>query len=70
MPQVDMDDIIEYQRFRKNPGPLLDRAADGHPLLLLKGRKRLVVLDMEAYTALIKQAGGTSVQDDQQGVAQ
>jgi|GEM_PF-3776160 len=57
MAQIEMDDIVEYQRFRRNPGPLLDRAAEGRPLLLLKGRKRLVVLDMAAYNQLTQQAG-------------
>jgi hypothetical protein len=63
MAQIEMEDIVEYQRFRRNPGPLLDRAAEGRPLLLLKGRKRLVVLDMAAYNQLTQQAGqATSIE--------
>lgn len=56
MAQVEIDDIIEYQRFRKNPGPLLNRVASGRPLLVLKGRVRVVVVDAALYNSLVQQA--------------
>lgn len=60
MAKVDIDDIIEYQVFRRNPGPLLARAAEGKPLLLLKGRTRFVVMDAASYTDLVQRASGVS----------
>ena len=56
MAQVDIEDVVEYQTFRKNPGPLLTRAATGRPLLVIKGRERLIVLDAEAYQELVQRA--------------
>jgi hypothetical protein len=56
MVQVNISDVIEYPTFRKNPGPLLNRAAEGRPLLLLKGRERLIVVDAEAYEDLVRRA--------------
>jgi len=56
MAQVNINDVIEYPIFRKNPGPLLNRAAEGRPLLLIKGRERLIVVDAEAYEELVRQA--------------
>ena len=56
MAQVEIDDIIEYQRFRKNPGPLISRAASGRPLLVLKGQQRVVVVDAASYNSLVQQA--------------
>lgn len=56
MAQVNINDVIEYPTFRKNPGPLLNRAAEGRPLLLIKGRERLIVVDAEAYEELVRQA--------------
>jgi hypothetical protein len=57
MAQVDIDNIVEYQVFRRNPGPLLGRAAQGSPLLLIKGRQRLVVVDAATYNDLVERAG-------------
>jgi hypothetical protein len=56
MAQVNIDDIIEYPTFRKNPGPLLNRAAEGRPLLLLKGRERIILMDASAYEDLVRRA--------------
>lgn len=56
MAQVNIGDIIEYPTFRKNPGPLLNRAAEGRPLLLLKGRERIILMDAEAYEELVRRA--------------
>ncbi|MEO8289087.1 MAG: hypothetical protein ABI670_21970 [Chloroflexota bacterium] len=56
MAQVNINDVIEYPTFRKNPGPLLNRAAEGRPLLLIKGRERLIVVDAEAYEELVRRA--------------
>jgi len=56
MAQVEIEDVVEYQTFRKNPGPLLARAANGRPLLVIKGRERLIVLDAEAYQELVQRA--------------
>ncbi len=58
MAQVDINDIVEYQVFRRNPGPLLARAAEGRPLLLLKGRTRFVIVDAESYNSLVRRAAG------------
>lgn len=60
MAKVDIEDIIEYQVFRRNPGPLLARAAEGKPLLLLKGRTRFVVMDAASYNDLVHRASGVS----------
>jgi prevent-host-death family protein len=56
MAQVNIDDIVEYQTFRKNPGPLLEQAANGRTLLVVKGRERVVVIDAAAYNALVQRA--------------
>jgi prevent-host-death family protein len=56
MAQVNIDDIVEYQTFRKNPGPLLEQAANGRTLLVVKGRERVVVLDAATYNALVQRA--------------
>ena len=56
MAQININDVIEYPTFRKNPGPLLNRAAEGRPLLLIKGRERLIVVDAEAYEDLVRRA--------------
>lgn len=56
MAQVEIDNIVEYQTFRKNPGPLLTRVSGGQPLLVLKGRLRLVIVDAAAYNDLVTQA--------------
>ena len=56
MAQVNIGDIIEYPTFRKNPGPLLNRAAEGRPLLLLKGRERIIMMDAETYEELVSRA--------------
>ena len=56
MAQVDINDIVEYQVFRRNPGPLLARAAEGRPLLLLKGRTRFVIVDADSYNSLVRRA--------------
>ena len=58
MAQVNIDDIVEYQTFRKNPGPLLAQAASGRTLLVVKGRERVVVLDAATYNALVQRAEG------------
>ncbi len=76
MAQVDINDIVEYQVFRRNPGPLLARAAEGRPLLLLKGRTRFVIVDAESYNSLVQKAAdgeqGTQEAEDtgpQEGAA-
>lgn len=58
MVKVNISDVIEYPTFRKNPGPLLNRAAEGRPLLLIKGRERLIVVDAGAYEELVRRAEG------------
>jgi prevent-host-death family protein len=63
MAQVDIEDVVEYQTFRKNPGPLLTRAATGRPLLVVKGRERLIVLDAEAYQELVQRAAQAAGQE-------
>jgi hypothetical protein len=56
MAQVNIEDVVEYQTFRKNPGPLLEQAAGGRTLLVIKGRERVVMLDAAAYNALVQRA--------------
>ncbi|MBF6614750.1 MAG: hypothetical protein IVW55_16690 [Chloroflexi bacterium] len=58
MAQVEIDNIVEYQTFRKNPGPLLTKVSGGQPLLVLKGRLRLIIVDAAAYNDLVTQASG------------
>ena len=56
MAQVNINDVIKHPTFRKNPSPLLNRAAEGLALLLIKGREDLIVVDAEAYEELVFRA--------------
>ncbi len=67
MAQVEIDNIVEYQTFRKNPGPLLTRVSGGQPLLVLKGRMRLVIVDAAVYNDLVTQATGAARQPESAG---
>ena len=55
---IALDDIVEYGTFRRNPGPLLKRATtNGRPLLVIKGRQRIVMLEAAEYERLVQRAG-------------
>ncbi len=53
---IALTDIVEYQTFRRNPGPIITRATEGRPMLVIKGRKRVVVLDAAKYEQLVLRA--------------
>jgi prevent-host-death family protein len=53
---IALTDIVEYQTFRRNPGPVIMRATEGRPMLVIKGRKRVVVLDASKYEQLVLRA--------------
>jgi len=53
---IALTDIIEYQTFRRNPGPIITRATSGRPMLVVKGRKKVVVLDAADYGRLVLRA--------------
>ncbi|MEO8289184.1 MAG: hypothetical protein ABI670_22475 [Chloroflexota bacterium] len=54
---IAMDDIVEYGTFRRNPGPLIKRATtNGRPLLVIKGRQRVVMLEAAEYERLVQRA--------------
>jgi PHD/YefM family antitoxin component YafN of YafNO toxin-antitoxin module len=53
---IALTDIVEYQTFRRNPGPIITRATEGRPMLLIKGRKRVVMLDASKYEQLVRRA--------------
>lgn len=54
MAHIQIQDIIEYQTFRQNPGPMLSRAAKRGPLMVVKGRERLIVLEANEYDRLME----------------
>ena len=54
---IGLNDIVEYGTFRRNPGPLIKRATtQGRPLLVIKGRQRVVVLEAAEYERLVRRA--------------
>jgi len=53
---IALTDIIEYQTFRRNPGPIITRATSGRPMLVVKGRKKVVMLDAADYERLVLRA--------------
>lgn len=53
---IALTDIIEYQTFRRNPGPIITRATSGRPMLVVKGRKKVVMLDAADYEKLVLKA--------------
>ena len=58
---IALTDIVEYQTFRRNPGPVITRATEGRPMLVIKGRKRVVVLDASKYEQLVLRASMSEV---------
>ncbi|MEA2574957.1 MAG: hypothetical protein QOH93_2255 [Chloroflexia bacterium] len=52
---IALSDIVEYQSFRRNPGPVIMRAS-GRPMLVIKGRKKVVMLDAAEYELLVQRA--------------
>ncbi len=54
MAQVQLRDVVDYKSFRMNPGPQLEQASKGRPVLVVKGRQRFVVLDAEHYDAIVE----------------
>lgn len=61
---IALNDIVEYQSFRRNPGPIMSRASEGRPMLVIKGRKKIVMLDAAQYELLVQRAQD-NVQDDE-----
>ncbi len=53
---IALSDIVEYQSFRRNPGPVIMRASEGRPMLVIKGRKKIVMLDAAQYEQLVQRA--------------
>ncbi|HEX8600616.1 MAG TPA: hypothetical protein VF952_19135 [Chloroflexia bacterium] len=53
---IALSDIVEYQSFRRNPGPVIMRASAGRPMLVIKGRKKVVMLDAAEYELLVQRA--------------
>ena len=53
---IALSDIVEYQSFRRNPGPVIMRASEGRPMLVIKGRKKVVMLDAAEYELLVQRA--------------
>lgn len=53
---IALSDIVEYQSFRRNPGPVIMRASEGRPMLVIKGRKKVVMLDAAQYELLVQRA--------------
>lgn len=53
MAQVNLQDVVDYKTFRTNPGPQLEQALHGHPVLVVKGHQRFVVLDAAEYNSLV-----------------
>lgn len=55
---IALEDIYDYGRFRRNPGPIMQRAStQRRPLLVIKGRQRVVVINASAYEDLVLRAG-------------
>ncbi len=54
MAQVHLQDVVDYKTFRTNPGPQLEQAMRGHPVLVVKGHQRFVVLDAAEYSSLME----------------
>jgi hypothetical protein len=53
---IALTDIVEYQTFRRNPGPIITRATEGRPMLVIKGRKKVVMIDADEYQQLVLRA--------------
>ena len=54
MAQVQLRDVVDYKSFRMNPGPQLEQASKGRPVLVVKGRQRFVVLDADSYDDIVE----------------
>lgn len=54
MAQVQLRNVVDYKSFRTNPGPQLEQASKGRPVLVVKGTQRFVVLDAEYYDAIVE----------------
>ncbi len=57
---IALSDIVEYQSFRRNPGPVIMRASAGRPMLVIKGRKKVVMLDAAEYEMLVQRASSNA----------
>jgi PHD/YefM family antitoxin component YafN of YafNO toxin-antitoxin module len=57
---IALSDIVEYQSFRRNPGPVIMRASAGRPMLVIKGRKKVVMLDAAEYEMLVQRASNNA----------
>lgn len=54
MAQVHLRDVVDYKSFRVNPGPQLEQASKGRPVLVVKGQQRFIVLDAEYYDTIVE----------------
>lgn len=61
---IALNDIVEYQSFRRNPGPIMSRASEGRPMLVIKGRKKIVMLDAAQYELLVQRAQDNAADEE------
>jgi len=54
MAKIQLRDVVDYKSFRMNPGPQLEQASNGRPVLVVKGRQRFVVLDADSYDDIVE----------------
>lgn len=54
MAQVHLQNVVDYKSFRTNPGPQLEQARDGRPVLVVKGQQRFIVLDADQYNHIVE----------------
>lgn len=54
MAKIQLRDVVDYKSFRMNPGPQLEQASNGRPVLVVKGRQRFVVLDADSYDHIVE----------------
>jgi len=54
MAQVHLQNVVDYKSFRTNPGPQLEQALNGRPVLVVKGQQRFIVLDADEYSHIVE----------------
>lgn len=54
MAQVHLNNVVDYKSFRTNPGPQLEQALRGRPVLVVKGQQRFIVLDADYYNHIVE----------------
>ena len=54
MAKIQLRDVVDYKSFRMDPGPQLEQASNGRPVLVVKGRQRFVVLDADSYDDIVE----------------